>query len=211
MGRERVSVPFPHIGKMLTQAGYLALVSERRGYGKSDGETWQAEVGSDQSRLIPRLQAEADDVIAALDYLRTVPFADASRAGIVGWSFGGIVTMLAASRSNAFAVAVNQAGGALTWDRNPYVRSGITEAAGKSVTPTLFMVAENDRTTSSITTPAEIFKRRGVPHRIVIYQPYTPAQGGNPAAPGHALFSEQGVGVWESDVIEFLDRYLRNK
>jgi hypothetical protein len=25
------------------------------------------------------------------------------------------------------------------------------------------------------------------------------------------LFSEQGLGVWESDVIEFLGRYLRNK
>jgi dipeptidyl aminopeptidase/acylaminoacyl peptidase len=30
-GRERESSPFPHIGRMLTRAGYVALVSERRG------------------------------------------------------------------------------------------------------------------------------------------------------------------------------------
>jgi cephalosporin-C deacetylase-like acetyl esterase len=48
-GRERESSPFPHIGKMLTQAGYVALVPERRGYGKSDGEIWWQEVGRNQA------------------------------------------------------------------------------------------------------------------------------------------------------------------
>src|SRR5713101_1322333 len=95
-GRERTSVPFQYIGKMLTRAGYVVLVPERRGYGKSDGSPWWQEVGNDQSRLIARLQAETADVLAAIDYLRTVPSADTNRIGIMGWSFGGIVTMLAA-------------------------------------------------------------------------------------------------------------------
>lgn len=44
-GRERASFPFPHVGKMLTRAGYAVLVPERRGYGKSDGEIWWQEAG----------------------------------------------------------------------------------------------------------------------------------------------------------------------
>src|SRR6266702_1382636 len=104
-GRERASLPFQYVGKMLTRAGYAVLVPERRGYGKSDGSTWREEVGSDQYRLITRLQAETDDMLAAVEYLRTVRFADARRMGVMGWSFGGIVTMLAASRSTAFRVA----------------------------------------------------------------------------------------------------------
>jgi len=207
-GRESASVPFQYIGKMLTRAGYVVLVPERRGYGKSDGSMWRQDVGNDQSRLITRLQAEADDVLAAIDYLRTVPSADTNRIGIMGWSFGGIVTMLAASRSAAFVVAVDQAGGALTWDGNAYLRRALVAAAEKSVTPTLFMVAKNDRTTLSITTLAEIFKARDVPHRMVIYEPFTPAQRIRVAAPGHALFSEQGANVWESDLVQFLGRYL---
>src|SRR2546422_257309 len=55
-GRERTPSPFPHVGRMLTRAGYAVLVPERRGYGKSDGEIWWKEVGSDQSRLISRQQ-----------------------------------------------------------------------------------------------------------------------------------------------------------
>lgn len=207
-GRERESSPFPHIGKMLTQAGYVALVSERRGYGTSDGEIWWQEVGRDQARLIPRLQAETDDVLAAVDYLRTVRYVDAKRLAVMGWSFGGVVTMMATSRSTVFLAAVNQAGAALTWDGNSYMRSALIAAAEKSSTPTLFMVAKNDRTTSSITTLADIFRKRNVPHRLVIYEPFIPSQVGR-AAPGHALFSSQGAGLWEADVIEFLARYLK--
>src|SRR6266545_5244240 len=85
-GRERRSVPFEFIGRLLTRAGYAVLVPERRGYGGSDGLTWSEEVGNDRGqRFIARLQAETDDVLAALDYLRTLPFADTKRIGIMGW------------------------------------------------------------------------------------------------------------------------------
>jgi carboxymethylenebutenolidase len=207
-GRERTSVPFQYIGKLLTRAGYVVLVPERRGYGKSDGSMWWQDAGNDQSRLITRLQAETDDVLAAIDYLRTVRFADTKRIGIMGWSFGGIITMLAASRSTAFVAAVDQAGGALGWDGNTHLRSALIAAAAKSATPTLFMVAKNDHTTSSITTLAEILKDRGVPYRMVIYEPFMPREGGRAAAPGHAVFSAQGTSVWENDVVQFLGRYL---
>src|SRR5882672_5841246 len=207
-GRERTPFPFLHIGRMLTRAGYVVLVPERRGYGKSDGEIWWKEVGSDQSRLISRLQAETDDVLAGIDYLRGLSYVDTKRLAVMGWSFGGVVSMLAAARSTAFLAAVDQAGGALTWDGNRYMRRALTAAAEKSTTPTLFMVARNDRTTASVTTLADVFKKRDVPHKLVIYEPFTPSQGGR-AAPGHALFSSQGVGLWENDVVEFLGRYLR--
>jgi dienelactone hydrolase len=207
-GRERASVPFQHVGTMLTRAGYAVLVPERRGYGKSDGSVWRQEVGNDQSKLIIRLQAETDDVLAAIDYLRSVRFVDTSRMGIMGWSFGGIVTMLAVSRSTAFLVAVDQAGGALTWDGNAYVRSALIAAAAKAATPTLFMVAKNDRTTLSVTTLAEIYEKRGVPYGMVIYEPFMPTQGTGVTAPGHAVFSAQGVSLWERDVVRFMDRYL---
>jgi len=207
VGRERVSVPYQYIGEMLTRAGYVVLVPERRGYGKSDGPVWRSEPDN-QARLVPRLEEETADVLAALDYLRTLPFADTTRIGIMGWSFGGIVTMFAVSRSTAFAVAVDQASGALTWDANAQVRSALIAAAEKATIPTLLLVAQNDRTTASITTLADIFKQRGVPHRVVIYQPFTPLQGGRATAPGHHVFSDEGAGVWKRDVLEFLGHYL---
>jgi dienelactone hydrolase len=206
---ERRQVPFEYIGRLLTQAGYAVLVPERRGYGRSDGPTWSEEVGYDQgSRYLARLQAETDDVLAALDYLRTLPFADTQRMGIMGWSSGGIVTLFAVSRSPAFAVAVDQAGGALAWDENAGVRSALIAAAEQATTPVLLLVAQNDRTTASSTTLADIFKKRGVPHRMVIYEPFTPPLPYATNAPGHLVFSVQGTHVWATDVLEFLGRYL---
>jgi dienelactone hydrolase len=203
-GREQRSVPFEYIGRLLTRAGYAVLVPERRGYGKSDGPVATATGGA----VVARLQAEADDVLAALDYVRTLPFVAPKRIGIMGWSFGGIVTMFAVSRSTEFVVAVDQAGGALSWKGNSAVRSALTDAAEKSTTPTLFLVAENDATTDSITTLAEIYKKRGVPHRMVIYQPFMSENRDVSRAPGHKVFSVEGVNVWEKDVLEFLGRYL---
>jgi len=209
-GRERRPVPFEYIGEFLNPAGYVVLVSERRGYGNSDGPTWPEDVGNNRGRFVARLQRETDDVLAAVDYLRTLPFVDARRIGIMGWSFGGIVTMFAVSRSIAFGAAVNQAGGALTWNDNAGVRNALVAAAEKTTTPTLLLVAENDRTTDSITTLDEIFGKRGVEHRTVIYRPFVSHERGfASAAPGHQVFSAQGVSVWRRDVLDFFARYLR--
>ena len=212
-GRPRRPEPNEYIGRLLTRAGYAVLVPERRGYGDSDGPTLAEAIGNDfGQRFVARVEAETDDVFAALDYLRTLPFADTKRIGIMGYSLGGIVTMFAISRSTTFAVAINQAGAAGAWDISAEIRSALISAAEKATTAALLQVAQNDRTTDSITTLAEIFKKRGIPHRMVVYEPFTPQQpvwaGQVNTAPGHEVFRAQGVHVWERDVIEFLARYL---
>ena len=208
-GRERDSMPFAYVGALLEGAGYVVLVPERRGYGRSDGVTWSQAVGHDGRRVVPRLQEETDDVVAAADHLRTLPFVDPGRIGVMGWSLGGIVTMLATGRGPGFAAAVHQAGGALMWNGNPDLQHALAAAAEKTTTPTLLLVAQNDRTTASITTLGAILERRGVPHRTVIYPPFSP-RGGTLAgpAPGHGVFAAQGVHVWERDVLDFLARHL---
>lgn len=175
------------------------------------------DIGSDWGqRFVARVEAETDDVFAAVDYLRTLPFADTKRIGIMGYSLGGIVTMFAIRRSTTFAVAINQAGAAGAWNISAELRSALIAAAEKATTPALLLVAENDRTTASITTLAEIFKKRGVRHRMVSYEPFTPQPAGGAVtvgipfntAPGHEVFRVQGMHVWERDVLEFLARYL---
>ena len=110
-----------------TSLPVYAVLVERRGYGRSDGPAWSEAVGRDVgSVLIARLQAEADDVLAAVEYLRSVPSADISRLGIAGWSLGGIVTLFAISRSRSFRAAVDQAGGVLMWRFSPALQTALT-------------------------------------------------------------------------------------
>jgi dienelactone hydrolase len=189
------------------------LIPERRGYGDSEGPTLAGAIRNDMGqRFVARVEAETDDVFAAVDYLRTLAFADTKRIGIMGYSLGGIVTMFAVSRSSTFTVAINQAGAAGAWDISAPLRSALIAAAEKATTPALLMVAQNDRSTESITTLGEIFKKRGVPHRVIVYDAFTPQQVSWPGefntAPGHEVFRAQGMHVWEKDVLEFLARYL---
>jgi hypothetical protein len=77
-------------------------------------------------------------------------------------------------------------------------------------TPMLLLVSENDRTTESITAVGDVLERRGIAHRVVIYPPFGPGRTLGAGAPGHQIFSAQGMSVWEQDVLEFLGRHLRD-
>jgi dienelactone hydrolase len=224
-GSERASRPFSYVAKILLQSGYAVLVPERRGYGRSDGRTFSEEMREDtgpslsgsgrggadmaESRhFVGRLQAESDDVLAALDLIATLPFVDRRRLGIMGWSFGGIVTILAVSRSDAFRAAVNQAGGALVWDRSAALRNALITAASQIRSPVLLMAAQNDRTTASITTLATALRSHDPAAELIIYPPFTPSQNPGNIPPGHLIFSEQGSTIWQNDVRAFFAKYL---
>jgi dienelactone hydrolase len=220
--RERESWPFSYVGRILLQSKYVVLVPERRGYGRSDGPTFSEEMRQsippsgggrrgplvENPHLVDRLQAESDDVLAALDFIRTLPFVDYSRLGIMGWSFGGIITMFAISHSGAFRAAVDQAGGALVWDGSAALRDALVAAAYRARPPVLLMVAQNDRTTASITTLASVLQAQNPATKVIIYPPFIPSRNPRSTAPGHLIFSEQGSAIWENDVRSFFAKYL---
>jgi len=204
-GRERTEMPFTYVGKMLAASGYLVLVPERRGYGKSEGAPFSEEIGDDRGpRYVARLQQEADDTIAAAEFAKTLQGVDSSRIAVMGWSFGGIVSVFAASRSVLFRAVVDQAGGALSWDGSPQLQAALKEAAGKVSVPLLGMVAENDRTTESVKAVVSQAKKHGAAARLIVYPVFKPRENPGGIAPGHMIFSAQGVGLWESDVKDFL-------
>lgn len=131
-GHEREERPFVYVAEMLTESGYVVIVPERRGYGKSDGPTVGEAIGEDRGpRFVARVEEETDDVLAVVEFVKALPYADTKRMAVMGWSIGGIVSVFAASQSSAFRVAVDQAGGALTWDQSHAMQQALREAAGR--------------------------------------------------------------------------------
>jgi dienelactone hydrolase len=207
--QDREEMPFVYVGYMLTASGYVVVVPERRGYGKSDGQTFGEAVGEDRGeRFVRRVQEETDDVLAAAEFVKTLPYADSVRMGVMGWSFGGITSVFAASRSDRFRVVIDQAGAALTWPRSPEMRRELKEAAARVRVPLLGMVAENDRTTESVKAVVQEVKAHGATAKLIVYPIFTPRRDAGGTAPGHMIFGVEGWRIWEADAKEFLARYL---
>lgn len=207
-GHEREERPFAYVGEMLASGGYVVVVPERRGYGKSDGPTFAETVGEDRGpRFVARVQEETDDMLASVEFVKTLPYADGNRVGVMGWSFGGIISVFAASRSSAFRAVVDQAGAALTWDHSPAMQAALKEAAGKIRIPLLGMVAKNDRTTESVKAVVHEAEAHGSAARLIVYPPFKPQEAAG-VAPGHMIFGREGWKIWEADVKEFFGKHL---
>ena len=206
-GEEAVEWPAPFIARTFVPAGYAVLVPERRGYGKSEGTTFSKDVGQDRGEpFVRRQQAEAGDINAAVDHVLKEFRAslDPRRVVIMGWSFGGIVTTLAAGGSDRFAAVIVQAPGALNWERSEQLRSALGEAAGRIRVPLACSVAENDLTTESARGICAAASAGGAKTVLKIYPPFNSGRErpGNP--PGHALFGPFGVEKWREDALAFL-------
>jgi len=208
-GHEREERPFVYVAEMLTQSGYVVIVPERRGYGKSGGPTFGEAIGEDRGpRFVARVQEEADDVLAVVEFVKALPYADTKRMAVMGWSIGGIVSVFAASQSAAFRAVVDQAGGALTWDQSHAMQQALKEAAGKVRIPLLGMVAKNDRTTESVKAVVHEAEANGATAKLIVYPAFTPRDAGG-VPPGHMIFGREGWKIWEEDLKEFFSKNLR--
>jgi dienelactone hydrolase len=144
-----------------------------------------------------------DDVMAALAFLKTMPAVDAKRIAIVGHSFGGQLTLLAAERDNTVRAAVTFAAAAGSWERSPELRKRLLAAAEKTTAPTMLIQAANDYSTAPSYALADELERLHKPHLLKIY----PAVG-QTSENGHN-FLYLAIPHWEHDVFGFLDEHVK--
>ncbi|MBM4194492.1 MAG: S9 family peptidase [Gemmatimonadetes bacterium] len=83
--------------KEAVERGYVIITPEYRG---STG------FGETHHMAIDYGGYEVDDVMSAEDHLRTLPYVDLDRLGMMGWSHGGFITMLNATKPNPTMKAV---------------------------------------------------------------------------------------------------------
>ena len=133
---------------------------------------WATElVGRGYVVLMPDSFTTRGDAYAALAHLRTLPFVDGSRVGLMGGSHGGATTlaaMVAPSASPGFRAAV-----ALYPGCAPWLRSGTTGADDgyRPAGPLLILIGEKDDWTPAAPCRrlAEAAQRAGSPVTIKVY------------------------------------------
>lgn len=198
----------PGTACLLMGWGLAVFMPHRRGYGNSPGTPWQEDVGAPfgtpeyDRNLIPRLQGEADDVVAAYNYVQTISSIQADHIGVMGSSFGGITTLLAAAKEPGFRCAIEFAGAAMNWEAAAQLKKFLLQEAAKLSQPTYFAQAENDFCicpTKELAAAAQEFNDSVF---STIYPPF-----GLTNMEGHFLCG-QGWPVWKDDIRWFLEKYL---
>jgi dipeptidyl-peptidase-4 len=85
--------------QMMAQKGYIIWIMDNRtASGKGAESAWKAYQNFGELEL--------KDLEEGVDYLRGLPYVDASRIGLWGWSYGGYMTSYAMTRSKSFKAGV---------------------------------------------------------------------------------------------------------
>lgn len=197
------------IAKPLISKGYVVFVPHRRGQGSSSDQSEyimdliHQEPESMRGRKFVELQeTHQKDVIAALVYLKQLPYVDPSRIGMVGSSFGGIQTVLATEKKLGLRGTVAFAPAAMSWAKVPELRSRLIQAVQSATVPILLIQARNDYDLSPTKIMAKELKKGDKPHKLLIFPKF-----GNTHAEGHG-FCVLGEQIWGNEVFSFLESVM---
>lgn len=146
---------------------------------------------------------QLDDVTAALSFLKTLPEVDANRIAVVGHSFGGQLTLLAAERDSTIRAVVTFGAAANSWERSPELRERLLTAVRKTSAPIMLIHAANDYSTAAGSALAAELDRLQQPHLLKIYPSV-----GQTVDDGHNMLYK-AIPQWEGDVFKFLDENVR--
>jgi dienelactone hydrolase len=203
-GSEKLPGSKPGIGNFFAANGYVLFVPHRRGQGRSPGNYIMDALSGVQRMargplMVQLLDQQSQDVAAALDFLKKLPYVDPGRIAVAGCSFGGIQTVLAAEKDLGLRAAVAFAPGAMTWRDSIEIQERLITAVKRTVVPVFLIQAENDYDLSPTRELSKEMQQAGKAHRAKIYPPY-----GETQSDGHGGFCGKGVVVWGNDVLSFL-------
>ena len=208
-GSEKLPGTVDTVAPFFVARGYVFFVPHRRGQGRSPGryimdQLRTAGSAAERSQMLVKLhEAQLQDQLAGLAYLKGLPFVDQGRLAAMGYSFGGIQTMLAVERGAGYRVAVNCSGAAETWNTAPDLQRRLILAARHAQIPVFFFQARNDFDLAPNRVLSEQVKAGGKPTESKVYPPY-----GSTARDGHS-FCARGTAIWGPDVVRFIESHLK--
>jgi dipeptidyl-peptidase-4 len=91
--------PQGYFRQVLAQRGFVVFTLDNRGTGFR-GNAFETAIAQRMGKV------EVTDQLRGVEFLKTLPFVDPQRIGIMGWSYGGYMTLMALTTSDVFKAGV---------------------------------------------------------------------------------------------------------
>ena len=195
----------PELASFYNSHGYVFFLPHRRGQGRSPGPYIMDEIHGKGSpgAAVEAQQTANEDVVAAMNWLKTRPEVDAGRIVVSGCSFGGIQTLLAAEKGLGARAFIAFAPAAESWS-NVQLDQMLEHAVERAKAPIFILQAKNDYSIQ----PAEVLGKIAKEHggQAKIYPRF-----GRTTQEAHWAFATttEGIAVWDKDVLQFIEAAFR--
>jgi len=201
----------PDIARFYVQHGYAFFAFQRHGHGASPGDyilDLQRKVvvlnalnrSSTMREVIALHEMYNKDVEGGVVWVKQQKWANLKRIAMVGVSYGGIQTLLAAEKGLGIRAFIAFAPAAQSW--NATLGDRLIKAVKQSHSPVFIIQAKNDYGLE----PCQLFAQQlKPPSRTRIYPPF----GQNPQQ-AHYWFGTRAAGaaIWGPDVLAFLSAVM---
>jgi dienelactone hydrolase len=195
----------PELASFYNSHGFVFFLPHRRGQGRSPGPYIMDEIhaGGGPTAAVQAQQIANEDVLAAMNWLKTRPEVDKNRIVVSGCSFGGIQTLLTAEKGVGVRAFVAFAPAAQSWG-NGALDQMLEYSVEHAKAPLFILQARNDYSTQPTEVLGKIAKAHGGQAKIY------PGFGKTPQE-GHWGFAttSAGIAVWGNDVLLFIDETFR--
>ncbi len=203
-GSERKPGSRVELAQAFASKGYVFFYPHRRSHGRSPSDSFVDSLYEQGARGVVALhEIHLEDQLAALHYIKGLPYVDPGRIAVAGCSYGGIQTILAVEANTEMKLglraAIDFAGAAISWGKAFDLRERMLRAVRKATVPILLIQAENDYDLSPSHALAKELERLGKPHKLLIYPPF-----GATAQEGHGFCGARGSPKRGHEVFSFL-------
>jgi dienelactone hydrolase len=200
---------------VFVKRGFAVIVPIRRGFGATGGVFMEEYRSCHAPDYFFAGQQAARDLIATIEFARTLVFVDRERILLVGQSAGGFASLAASSESPSGLIGVvnfsgGRGGDPATHPGEPCRPDSMAQTIGKFArtikVPVLWHYAENDLFFGPKHVRAwfHAFEGAGAKGRLVIHPPF--------GKDGHSLFgSDSGLPIWTAEFDKFLSEIGLNK
>jgi carboxymethylenebutenolidase len=202
------------LGPLFAGRGYIYFALFRRGVGLSKGEGLNGadlmdsafkksgQKGRNEVQLQQLENAQMQDMMAGIAYLKKIPDSDTTRMAIMGHSFGGSLALMIAEHWPGLKAVIVFSPSGYSWNFSPSLRSKLISAVKNTGSHIMIIHAQNDYSTNPGYSLDSVLNQLHKKHILEIYPAF-----GNSANEGHNVIFLNSK-IWEADVFKFLEDNL---